>query len=280
MSISYLEPKIFGTFPPSRLQSALMGVGRRLHPTAAGHRIASLIRSTLKRTSQGPVDAEVFGQKMRLHPFDNASEKRLLATPQFFDPVELEILSNAVTPGFMFVDIGANAGIYTLFVARRSGAKGHVLAVEPHPVVRARLQTNLALNGLKNVVIAPVALSDHNGEILLHTDGQNLGATSVHADWISGAKQSGIRVPASTLAMLLAQNQVTRVDAIKIDVEGAEDQVLAPFFNSAPSQLFPRLLIVEDSRLRWRVDLAALMQSKGYQVRATNSGNLIFMRCV
>lgn len=268
----------FGTFPPTGLQSALMAAGRRMRPTWVGRRSASFIRSALKRVSNGPVDVEVIGQKMRLYPFDNASEKRLLATPQFFDPEELDVLSCAVKPGFVFVDIGANAGTYSLFVGKRAGTTGRVLAIEPHPVVRARLQANLALNGLSNVAIAPVALSDHEGEITLHMDGQNLGSTSVHADWVPGKNGGGIRVPVTTLEALLAKHGVTHVDAIKIDIEGAEDQALTPFFANAPETLYPRIVIMEDGRRKWRADLMALMQAKGYRNISGDSGNLILTR--
>lgn len=268
----------FGTFPPTGLQAALMAAGRKMRPTWAGQRSASFIRSALKRVSSGPVDVEVLGQKMRLYPFDNASEKRLLATPQFFDPDELQELNAAVKPGFIFIDIGANAGTYALFVGKRAGASGRVLAVEPHPVVRARLQANLALNGLRNVEIAPVALSDHDGEITLHMDGQNLGSTSVHKDWVPDKDGGGISVPVTTLEALLAKHGFTRIDAIKIDVEGAEDQALMPFFANAPSELFPSLVIMEDGRRKWRGDLLELMQAKGYRNTSPGGGNLILRR--
>src|SRR5262245_50554251 len=90
----------FGFFAPTSVEAALMGLGRRLPYTWAGRRMASLIRSSLKRLSRRPIDAVRLGSRMRLHPRGNASEKRLLVSPQFFDPEVLNLLERALQPGF------------------------------------------------------------------------------------------------------------------------------------------------------------------------------------
>src|SRR5262245_23371991 len=116
---SRFEP--FGSFSPRSFEVALMGMGRRLPQTWVGRRLASLLRSTLKRIACGPIDAVRLGSRMRLHAQGNSCEKRLLISPQFFDPDELALLEQAIRPGFVFVDIGANVGTYSLFVAGRAG---------------------------------------------------------------------------------------------------------------------------------------------------------------
>jgi hypothetical protein len=69
------------------------------------------------------------------------------------------------------------------------------------------------------------------------------------------------------------------VDAIKIDVEHSEDNVLALFFRYAPPQLWPALVIIEDSRLSWKVDLVCMMRERGYSlVERTTHLNLILRR--
>ena len=92
------------------------------------------------------------------------------------------MLETALTPGFVFVDIGANAGAYTLFVAHRVGSSGKVLAVEPHPTARQRLQCNLDLNGIDWVTIAPVALAEGPGVLSLFINDRNIGSSSLNAD--------------------------------------------------------------------------------------------------
>src|SRR5689334_12819537 len=169
----------FGCYAPSLLQSWLIGIGGKLPRSWAGRRAASLIRSVLKRYSGRPIDLVRLGSRMRLYPSSNASEKRLMATPQFFDAVEMALLEERLAPGFVFLDIGANAGAYTLFVANRVGRSSRIIAVEPHPTALARLNCNLALNAIDWAKVVPAALSDHNGSVSLYVNTRNIGSSSV-----------------------------------------------------------------------------------------------------
>jgi FkbM family methyltransferase len=252
-----------------------MGVGHRLPYTWAGRRAASLIRSTLKRLSRRPIDAVRLGSRMRLHARGNASEKRLLVSPQFFDPEVLAFLGSALKPGFVFIDIGANVGTYALFVARRTGPPARVLAVEPHPEARKRLACNLELNGLDWVETVPVALSDAPGTVELLINERNIGSTSMSDRWEPDMPRQRIEVPCDTLLGVVRRYGLQRIDAIKADVEGAEDRVLAPFLAAAPPALWPRLIIIEDGRRSWRQDLLALLERRGYVTALASRGNIV-----
>jgi FkbM family methyltransferase len=268
----------FGTYAPSPFQSLLMAAGHRMPPTWLGRRVASLIRSVLKRWSERPIDAVRLGSRMRLHANGNASEKRLMTSPQFFDPDELAVLEKALTPGFVFVDIGANTGAYALFVAHRVGSSGKVLAVEPHPIARQRLQCNLDLNGIDWVSIAPVALADSPGVLSLFINDRNIGSSSLSADAEPEIAKRSIEVPCQTLLSLIQQEGIVRIDAIKADVEGVEDRVLVPFFASAPPALWPHMLLIEDNRNAWKDDLPAVLRRSGYVTVVANGSNLVLRR--
>ena len=270
--------KPFGAFPPSAFQSLLMAMGHRMPANWAGRRGASLIRSLLKRWSDQPIDAVRLGSRMRLYANGNASEKRLMTSPQFFDPAELAILEKALTPDFVFVDIGSNAGAYTLFVAQRVGPGGRIIAVEPHPVARQRLQCNLDLNGIRHVTIAPVALSDTSGTLDLFINDRNIGSSSLKADVEPHIAKRSIEVPTRTLPSLAKDEGLTRIDAIKVDVEGVEDRILLPFFSSAPSALWPKLLLMEDNRTAWTGDLPGVLQRSGYVTVLATGGNMVLRR--
>jgi len=71
-------------------------------------------------------------------------------------------------------------------------------------------------------------------------------------------------VPSKPLLAVLSEAGITSIDALKIDVEGAEDIVLAPFLREAPASLLPRLILIEDTRGFWSFDLFALLGSRGY----------------
>jgi FkbM family methyltransferase len=272
------QNKPFGSYPSSAFQAWLMAIGHRMPDTWGGRRGASLIRSVLKRWSDVPIDAVRLGSRMRLHSNGNASEKRLMASPQFFDPDELAILEKALKADFMFIDIGANVGAYTLFVASRVGRGGRILAIDPHPVARQRLQCNLGLNGIDWVTIVPIALSDTTGTLQLHINYRNIGSSSLNADIDAGSSTRPIAVSTRPLLDLVTEEGFSHIDAVKIDVEGVEDRILTPFFTTAPATLWPSLLLMEDSRTYWKSDLLALLRDRGYAVLMENGRNLVMVR--
>ena len=252
-----------------------MGVGHYLPYTWAGRRLSSLIRSSLKRLSLRPIDAVRLGSRMRLHAQGNACERRLLVSPQFFDPEVLARLEGVLQPGFVFIDIGANVGAYSLFVGHRTCPPARILAVEPHPEAQRRLCCNLTLNGLGWVEPVPVALSDTAGTIELMVNERNIGSSSMCAEWEPDMPRTRMKVPCETLLTLVRHHGLERIDAIKADVEGAEDRILVPFFTDAPPALWPRLLIVEDGSRGWRRDLLGLLAARGYATALMSRGNIV-----
>jgi FkbM family methyltransferase len=267
-------PPPFGHYAASALQSRLISIGHAMPSTWAGRRVTTLIREILNWSKQ-PIDAVRLGSRMRLHASGNACEKKLMTSPQYFDPDELRTLEAMLTPNFVFFDIGANVGAYTLFVANRVGREGTVVAVEPHPTALARLKCNLGLNGLDWVRVAPVALAEKAGVMNLYIDVRNIGGTSLA---VADHVKKVIEVPCRTLHDLVEEQGVTTIDAIKIDVEGAEDRVLLPFFATAPSETWPRLVIIEDNSEIWKEDLLGRLQSLGYQIVVSPARNLMLRR--
>jgi hypothetical protein len=85
-------------------------------------------------------------------------------------------------------------------------------------------------------------------------------------------------VPCTTLLRLLQRQEITAIDALKIDVEGNEPDVLVPFFRDAPAELWPRLVLIEDSRVLWRLDLFALLAECGYRLIARSHQNVVLRR--
>ena len=59
-------------------------------------------------------------------------------------------------------------------------------------------------------------------------------------------------------------------------MEGAEDRVLAPYLRDAPPTMWPRLVILEDSRDRWRTDLFELLETCDYRIVARSRLNVMF----
>lgn len=265
----------FGRYSPKGIAGAILELTRRCPLTWSGARRAFILRGiAVKSLSGRPMDVETLGARMRLYPYNNTSEKRILFTPQFFDPAERAFLANYITEDMCFVDIGANVGAYTLFVGALAGARARILAIEPNPLIFERLTYNIRQNPFATVKALDCAVADRNGEITLFLAQGNHGETSVR---ISDAGEA-IKVPAKTLKDILSSEAYPRVDALKIDVEGAEDVVLEPFFREAPPALWPRLILCARPSTAWSVDLERLLPAYGYRELLRSRANIIWER--
>lgn len=272
------ERQPYGTYAPSGLVAAIARRTVRIAPDSwRGRRLAMLLRRLAITLLRGrPLDVERLGARMRLHPYDNNCEKKVLFTPQFFDPQERALLKARLAPACVFLDIGANIGAYALFVAAFSGPQARILAVEPQPDVFDRLTYNIAQNPFHTVKAIACAVADRAGELTLFVDPRNRGESSLK---IVGTNEGAqIKVPAVTLMDLVRSEGLTCIDAIKLDVEGAEDLILEPFLRVAPAHLLPRLLIVEDAADRWQIELPELLQAHGYREVGRTRLNLMFER--
>lgn len=152
---------------------------------------------------------------------------RCLFVSGSYEPNELTLLSRVLEPGMTFLDVGANEGLFSLLAARRVGVAGRVIALEPSPRELRRLEHNLALNRLGNVAVLPLAASDRAGKARLHV------AEEAHPGQSTlGAFAYEIGEAGATVVELLPLDRVgercpvERLDAVKIDVEGAEVAVL------------------------------------------------------
>jgi FkbM family methyltransferase len=259
-----MAPPDFGTYSPSILQNFVAAIGHRLPPNYLGRRLSAWLRWLLQVTANAPIDVVVMDFRMRLRLDNNACERRLMVTPQFFDPHDLEILKSRIGSDFSFVDLGANVGTYSLFVARHAGPSAKLLAVEPHPTALARLQENITLNGF-NVDVASVAVAAHDGQLELLVDSNNLGVTSYVMNSRPRGSRRFITAPVRTLQGLVQDFGFDHIDALKADIEGAEDRALLPFFAAAPKHLWPRLLIIELNRTSWKRDLISELEQLGFR---------------
>ena len=274
---SHAEERPFGTFAPKAYLARIIGWTRAASDSFLGRKLAYALRRLGLRSLDGaPVDIEALGARMRLYPDGNVCEKRVLFTPQYFDATEREMLAARLREGFTFIDIGANIGAYSLFVAARAGRSARILAVEPQPEIFARLAFNIAQNPFGTVKAVACALADKAGELTLFIDTVNRGESSVRI--LNSSNATAVKVPAMTLLSLVQGEGYDRIDAIKLDVEGAEDIILEPFLRDAPETLWPGFIVIEDSRQRWQSDLVGLLGRNGYKLIAQTRLNLVFER--
>jgi FkbM family methyltransferase len=149
-------------------------------------------------------------------------------------------------------------------VAACAGQRARILAIEPQPDIFERLIYNIRQNPFANIKAIDCAVADRDTEVTLFIDPHNRGESSMRIvnDEMDGRE---IKVPGKALATIVTEEGFTRIDAMKLDVEGAEDLILEPYFREMPKALWPQLLLVEFSRQLWTVDLPVLLLDLGYR---------------
>lgn len=280
MTIDHHEPNEtvpFGTFRPDPRLERLLSITQTCGQGWLSRRLAFALRALGVALLKGkPADVERMGARFRLYPDRNVCEKRILFTPDYFDRTEREFLASRIVPNFVFLDIGANVGGYSMAMAALAGPGARILAVEPQPRIFERLVFNIRQNPFGTVKAVDCAVADRNGEVTLFIDPRNQGESSVKI--VGSTGQTQLKVPSRTLLDLVTQEGVDHVDAIKIDVEGAEDLILEPYFREAPEALWPKAILMENSVGVWQIDLPALLNAKGYRPVAMMRRNLAYVR--
>jgi FkbM family methyltransferase len=137
------------------------------------------------------------------------------------EPGVRAVLRGLVRPGDVVADVGANIGLHAVTLAAAVGPEGRVLCVEPLPQAAAALRRSLRLNGFADhVQVHEVALADSVGRAQLHvTDHSPMSSLFP----LEGETSDAVEVPQTTLDDLLPPG--SRVDVVKMDVEGAEPLV-------------------------------------------------------
>lgn len=138
-----------------------------------------------------------------------------------FEVEEIAIIQQNLSHAQVFVDVGANIGLYTC-LARSVGR--YAIAIEPQPQNLDCLYANLSANGWTDTEVYPLGLSDQIGLVNLY--GASGPSASLISGWAGYSKRFRQTIPVTTLDVLLGERFIGRKLLIKIDVEGAEYNVL------------------------------------------------------
>lgn len=275
-----LRPEVkYGDLPEQYKVSRLIAIAHSVPKNWFGRRIAHLCKKMALLSAVFPLDTQVEGIKLRTFLRDNASERNYVFTPWRFDFEERAMLAGVTPKDGVFVDIGANIGIYSLWMAKHMSAEGRIIAFEPNPPAFARLQFNVEANAEHKTASRPEILclckgvSDKCGEFSLYLDPENLGGSSLVMHQVSGTE---ISVECVTLYEQLLASGVDRIDALKIDIEGAEDLALIPFFKTAPVSLYPRVIAMERVHRQENNALSIALEQSGYRSMCITKMNQIY----
>ena len=274
-----------GTFAPDAFARAIIAATERLPNNRFGLRIAMALRRLVigQLRDDRPFDVVRWGLRMRLHPRANGCEKMALFTPQMYEAPEFLALSKFIDDRrrahrpFVFFDLGANVGLFSFFVASRTGPEGKIFAFEPEPQSARRFRFNLASNPGLPIRLSTTAVGDGPDDLFLMIDYRDRGGTRAILAR-NETKGRVIRAKCQSLLDAIDLDNVKAIDAMKIDVEGHEPQVLLPFFRDAPEHLWPRMLIIEDGSSAWNTDLTSELKRRRYELTTRTRLNMIMER--
>lgn len=202
--------------------------------------------------------------QLAVSPTLNSAITTVLLGESDWVEAELQFWRRQLQPGMVAIDVGANVGIYTVAAARRVGATGRVLAVEPTPECVECLQETCRLNALDWVSIHAVAASDRPGTVQF-----SVGKASEFNRVLESSAEAANptqTIPCVTLDHLIEQEKLSRVDWLKIDAEGHELQVLKGcdrlLTEFAPAILYENM----DASNISNTEVAEFLRSRNYQL--------------
>ena len=216
------------------------------------------------------LDLEYLGGKFRLFVDENGQDRWVFRRGRH--PEEEELLGFSAYAGrdIVFLDIGANNGYFAVSAANRIGKGSRILSFEPHPRTFRKLSLHLAFNQASQVEPLNLALGPEETTMLLRAS-----PTADGCNTLVGDGPDGVPVPVRPLTDVLAEREIERIDLLKIDVEGFEDQVLFPFFETAAPSLWPERVIIEKTlqERNWGRDCISLMTERGYRIERQTMDN-------
>jgi len=204
------------------MRRALIGFGMKayrrspLHPRMGRH-LAKLMAIVVRHPDSEPRLLEIDGItfEIDLREIIDAS----LYYSGTFEKEAEAIITDMLEPGMVAIDIGANFGYHTFRMSKGVGSEGQVLAIEPTTWAHDKLLRNAHLNGMTNISYSKVGLSD--------VDAGDTEIAFVSSYRLSGESTSTVEtVRLTTLDTLVEELGLTRVDFIKLDVDGFEGKVL------------------------------------------------------
>ena len=225
----------FGVFRPTIVQKILIFVAQKSF-FKRGH-LRRLTTHLIYSIRKAPLDIYFRQCAYRLH-FNrrNHIQFGLLTNPKYnFSDIEFLLKGSNSTSNF--VDIGANIGLYCQPLAHNS-PKGQVIAIDANPLMIKQLNFNAKASNLKNLTVIFSAVSNKTGYGSLKINNDDDAIVALNEENNDG-------IPIRTLKDILIEHKIGKIYGLKIDIEGHEDMVLAPFLLSAAVEELPAKIVIE-----------------------------------
>lgn len=192
----------------------------------------------------------------------------------FFETDTIKCFRSILKPGMTFFDVGGNIGLFSL-VAKAKHSDINVYAFEPADEVYVDFQENVKLNNFKNVNIYQKGISDKTGEITFNIC-EDMAYNSIHSNPMVDIVKT-ITIETFSIDDFCTQNNINKIDVMKIDTEGAESFVLKGGEKMFSQENAPMLFmeynryILNEEQLK---EIIYLLEKYGYSIYEIWQGNI------
>lgn len=168
---------------------------------------------------------QVNNYKMKIMPNDKGISSELMIYGNH-EPLTTQIISDELKEGMTCLDIGSNIGYYALLESKKIGKSGVVWSIEPSPENFSILTDNIKLLDNNNVKAFNFAIGDKNAEIeFIISKKSNWSKVKEESDLVE-EEDKIIKVPLKTLDSFALENDLKKIDLVRMDVEGYENKII------------------------------------------------------
>ncbi|MDB6124159.1 MAG: methyltransferase FkbM family [Pedosphaera sp.] len=175
--------------------------------------------SALQSGYSTPIIASRRGRRLELDL--NSHIERIIYYQNAYETWDTLFLESIVQPGWIMFDVGVNIGWHSLMASKKIGSNGKIFAFDISPDEMKKLKRNIELNQLACIEPILLAMSDRPGKVSI-SETRDSGRTS-----LAVGGQRGKEIEATSLDHFVTQRNISRLDIIKVNIEGAEVKFLS-----------------------------------------------------
>ncbi len=184
-----------------------------IRPASLGSWLSGVLRVNKRRV------VSVADGKFWVNPVSNFGYR--ISSTGHYEPDTRRAIENNLKPNNVFIDLGANEGYFSVVASRIIGSSGRIIAIEPQARLQEVIRRNCELNNLKNVTLVQSVVSSFDGTVeLALTPDMNTGASGLYRRTRYPLPTQS--APCLTLSSLFRTHRITHCDLMKMDIEGAE----------------------------------------------------------
>jgi FkbM family methyltransferase len=191
--------------------------------------------------------------------------------PDGYEKENFCFINEQVKGGMSVLDVGAHIGLMAVVFGKKVGDKGNVYAFEPTPTTIKILQETIKLNKINNISAVPVALADKKSKLTFYiSENAADNSNSLVNNHRTDRKEETIEVEVNTIDDFAAERNIPKIDFIKVDVEGAELQLLKGAVNTIKKDKPKMILSVHPGPIQnfgdSTKDIWNLLHDAGYKI--------------